>query len=531
MKTAVIGTGPTGLYTFQALLRAGGPRHIALFEAGSRLGIGLPWSEETTSRNMLANIASIEIPDLPERYIDWLKRQPDDLLTGFGLDRATVDERDFTPRLLIGNYFADQMQQLIAIGRAAGVTVEVFEGCRVTDITREAPGYSLQTDQAGQLTGFDHVVLATGHHFERDDDLTDHYFPNPWSGLVSVPVPAARVGIMGSSLSAIDAAMVVAVQHGGFSRRDGRLIWQPKAADGLMLTLMSWTGVLPEADFYCPIPWEPLEILTEAAVAEAAAAPDPFNRLWDLFSRQLQAADPEWSARTGLADLTPEGFTQAYFRPREEGDTFAHARRNLAEAERNREARHTIPWRYAILRMHEPLEKAVPAFSKAETTRFNATLKTVFTDNYAAVPPLSIERVLALYDAGVLEILALGEDYQLTHHDGHSEVLAKGKTHRFDVFIDACGQRPQTSKDLPFPSLALALQKAGQDAPELSDSFALQGVPGYEGIFFGALPFLMEDQPFVQGLTSCARNGATIAGAIIRDAEALSPRSRPASTR
>ncbi|STT72943.1 acyl-CoA dehydrogenase [Klebsiella pneumoniae] len=27
---------------------------------------------------------------------------------------------------------------------------------------------------------------------------------------------------------------------------------------------MSRHGVLPEADFYCPIPWEPLEIATPA---------------------------------------------------------------------------------------------------------------------------------------------------------------------------------------------------------------------------------------------------------------------------
>ena len=519
MKTAIIGTGPTGLYTFQALLRAGGPRHIVLFEAGAQIGIGMPWSAETTSASMLSNIASIEIPDLPERYIDWLKRQPETVLRPFSVDPATVDERDFTPRLLIGQYFADQMQQLITIAQAAGVTVDTFETCRVTDIIPAAQGYTLETDRAGTQSGFRHVVLATGHKFERDDDLTDHYFPNPWSGLVTVAVPAGHIGIMGTSLSAIDAAMVVAGQHGRFTRNDGRLIWQPRGSEALTITLMSWSGVLPEADFYCPIPWEPLEIMTEEAVLEAAEGPEPFARIWDLFKAQLQTSDPAWSDRIGLAGLTPETFSDAYFRPREEGDTFAHARRNLAEAERNREARHTIPWRYAILRMHEQVEKAVPAFSEAETKRFNATLKSVFTDNYAAVPPLSIKRVLALRDAGVLEILALGEDYELTHHRGYSEVIARGETYRLDTFIDARGQCPQTSKDLPFPSLSRALLQAGQEEPQLSESFALQSLPGYEGrLYFGALPFLMEDQPFVQGLTSCARNGATIAEAIIRDA-------------
>ncbi len=37
----------------------------------------------------------------------------------------------------------------------------------------------------------------------------------------------------------------------------------------------------------------------------------------------------------------------------------------------------------------------------------------VFIDNYAAIPPESIRRLLALHRAGILRILTLGEDYEL----------------------------------------------------------------------------------------------------------------------
>lgn len=64
---------------------------------------------------------------------------------------------------------------------------------------------------------------------------------------------------MGTSLSGLDAAMAVVMQHGRFS---GEQFVVNKGSEGLNITLMSRTGVLPEADFYCPIPYEPLSVLT-----------------------------------------------------------------------------------------------------------------------------------------------------------------------------------------------------------------------------------------------------------------------------
>jgi uncharacterized NAD(P)/FAD-binding protein YdhS len=50
------------------------------------------------------------------------------------------------------------------------------------------------------------------------------------------------------------------------------------------MTLMSRTGILPEADFYCPIPYEPLAILTQASQTEIKKGADGFStgylRLW-----------------------------------------------------------------------------------------------------------------------------------------------------------------------------------------------------------------------------------------------------------
>ncbi|MFX4316309.1 FAD-NAD(P)-binding protein, partial [Enterobacter sp. 63] len=74
-KIAIIGSGPTGIYTFFSLLNNKTPLSISVFEQEKEAGVGMPYSAEDNSRLMLANIASIEIPPLFITYLDWLKTQ------------------------------------------------------------------------------------------------------------------------------------------------------------------------------------------------------------------------------------------------------------------------------------------------------------------------------------------------------------------------------------------------------------------------------------------------------------------------
>lgn len=515
MRIAIVGTGPTGIYSFKHLIAGALPLHISLFEMGETLGIGMPYSPETASGHMLANIASIEIPPITRNYLDWMRAQDPAKLRRYGLDPDMVDERTFTPRLLLGEYFHDELAALIATARARGVTVDACPACRVIDVIRSGDGLLLSCDPAGPEGLFDKVILATGHVFEEDVDLTDHYFPNPWSGLLQVDVPAARVGILGTSLSAIDAAMAVATQHGHFARKGQELLFTPKPdSAGLYLTLMSWSGILPEADFYCPLPYTPLEVMTPEALSNALQDNEKFAAVYRLFQGEIAKADPAWAAANNLNALDPQGFHDAYFHDRETHDAFKWARANLDEVERNKAQKRTVAWRYAILRMHEQVETIVPALSEDELDLFNATLKKVFVDNYAAVPSESIRRLLALRDAGVLGILALGEDYEMVHEDDRTVITAQGKTHIFDIFIDARGQGAMTSHDLPFPSLRQALEEGGFETPDIGEDYGLMAVAGYAGrLYLAALPFLMQDQPFVQGITACADIGKTIAQA------------------
>lgn len=242
---------------------------------------------------------------------------------------------------------------------------------------------------------------------------------------------------------------------------------------------------------------------------------DALDAAFDLFRDELMLADPDYAAQIGLAGLTADSFAAAYFAAREAADPFRWARKNLEEVEHNKARRITVPWRYSILRMHERLELIVPKLNDADRKRFDDGLKKVFVDNYAAVPPESIRRLLALRDAGLLSVLALGDDYDLDVQEDRTVIEVNGREHTYQVFIDARGQKALATKDLPFPTLRQAILAAGFDVPEVNSSYGLTGVPGYDGrLVLAAIPYLMHDHPFVQGITASQDIGAAVASGV-----------------
>lgn len=493
---------------------------VTIFERGDNAGIGMPYNDGDNIRLMLANIASIEIPPIGETYLEWVNNQPNDRLRRFGVNPDSIDERTFLPRLLLGEYFRDQFLWLLNQALEAGIVVTVHEGCDVTDIDPRADGVWLEASCLIEVEQFDMVVIATGHVWPAESEATKSYFPSPWSGLVDAEIPAAKVGILGTSLSAIDAAMAVATQHGKFLRDDNGAIHFARevGSEHLTITLMSRSGILPEADFWCPIPYEPLHIVTTETVAAEIAKGEQglLDRVFALAAAEIARADPIWAARTRLEERTVDDFADAYFSDRKMHDPFRWAEYNLAVVEKNKADKFTVAWRYAILRLHEVVQDIVPHLNEQDRARFDAGLRNVFVDNYAAIPSESIRRLIALREAGVIDILELGQNYKKLSLEDVTEIVVDDETYRYAVFIDARGQRPLKSKDLPFPSLRRQLLTVGEDIPDVGENYALLAPDSARGkVAFGALPYLIHDNPFIQGITASAEIGAAIARGVL----------------
>ena len=527
---AFVGAGPTAIYTLHALLnRHPASSALTIFEAQPVAGCGTPYSPGWNDPAMLANIPSIEIPPLGPSLVDWLEAQPDARLAAMGVDRCQIDDRAFYPRLVLGNYFHDRFHALLDRARDMAMEVTLRTRCRVVDAISAPEGMTLHIrERSGALSEerFDHVVLATGHQWPENPEARPGYFISPWPAAALAAIPPCNVGIRGSSLSAIDAAVALAVAHGELvDYEDSSTVYHPaERTDAFHMTMMSRKGLLPEADFFAPLPYEPLAICTAEAM-EALIAADGFllEPAFALFKEELAAADPGYAEAIGLHALQLEDFCEGYFANRANADPFDWAEQNLAEAERNYANEHVVPWRYAILRMHEVLALIVPHLDPEEYRRFNKHFKPVFVDDYATVPHASIRRMLALHRAGKLSVMAIGDDYRIDSHrpEGGAIVIAEGASHAYDVFIEATGQRPLAAKSFPFPSLLRqgVIRDAQPEAPPsalrgiaVDDQFhpVADAVPD-DQLFCLSLPFLLGRHPFIQGITSSHEMGEIVA--------------------
>lgn len=520
-KIAIIGSGPTGIYTFYALLKNPQPLSVSVFEQAAEAGVGMPYNDDDNSRLMLANIASIEIPPLFMTYLNWLKGQSDAHLARFNVDKARLHDRQFLPRILLGEYFRDSFRSIVEEAKKRGFQVDIHESARVTDIMPSEAGVTLSVNDSVFPERFDLAVIATGHVWPDEEEATRAFFPSPWSGLMDASIPPCRVGIMGTSLSGLDAAMAVVMQHGAF--RDDKFVLD-NDSEALNIVLMSRTGILPEADFYCPIPYEPLSVLTERVVeTEIGKGQDGLlDRIFALMVKELQLADPAWCEKISLHRQTADSIREAWFEDRKQHGPFTWAQENLNEVERNKRERRTVAWRYTVLRLHEVVQEIVPHLSERDAKRFKQGLARVFIDNYAAIPPQSIRRLLALREAGIISVAALGDDYTLDVGSDRTVITTKETVYRFDVFIDARGQKPLKTKDLPFPTLRKQLETTGEEIPDIGEDYTLKAPETVRGrIAFGAIPWLMHDRPFVQGLAECAEIAEAMAKAAEKPASGL----------
>lgn len=526
---AFVGAGPTTIYTLRALL--GGlrcPAAITIFEDQPRAGLGTPYRPGWNDPAMLSNIASVEIPPIEETLMAWLERQPRARLVRLGIDPDAIDAHAFYPRIALGEYFLDQFTGLVARARSRGIAIEVATSCRISDIA--ARGDRLRLDVTPSVDepyaqDFDRVVLATGHQWPEEPEVRPGYFLSPWPATALQRIPATEVGIRGSSLTAIDAVVAIATAHGLFVETDGECVEYRAnpGSEALRITLLSRKGLLPEADFYHPLPYEPLDVLTPDAVRTLidSTCDTLLEATYDLFRDQLAKADPAYAARVGLAEVRLEDFADRYFADRRAADPFEWAQANLVEARTNYRDETTVAWRYAILRMHEVVALIVPHLGDEALERFNRHLKPVFVDEYATVPHLSIERLLALHRSGQLSVMALGDDSRIETRGPEvgATVRIAGTSRHFPAFVDATGQRPLEIDAFPFPTLleqgvvttAGALDGAGPKGVEVDELFhPVSASPAADRLHCLSIPFILSRHPFIQGITSSHEMGEVV---------------------
>ena len=509
-RIAIIGCGPMSIFLLKHLIQARSPLTIEVFEQHPQPGTGMPYRSDLNDDFMLANIFSREIPTITEPLADWLRAQPAEFLHRWQIAPENISGRDFYPRTLLGEYLQAQLRRLVVIGQEAGHSITLRAGHPVQDIHPDTDGFTILPGAPGR---FSHVVIATGHIWDANPQMGTAALRSPWPATQLRGLPAGPVGILGSSLSAVDVAVALAHDHGQFAEVDDGLDWSPNPGhEGLSITMISKNGILPEADFYYPYPYEPLLHLTDAAVkAMIAAQPGHvLQGVFELLLRELMACDPGYVTGLKMPEPTIEAFGVAYFAHRQRLGPFRALRLDLAESRRTIARQETVPSRYALLRGHEAFELVMPHMTPPEWDRFRTHLLPVFADCYAAVPHLSLDRLVALRAAGVIDIVDCGDDARFSGNpNGGVTVTIDDLALQFNCMIDARGQKAAGLNALPFASLTAALQDPKAD---LVDSFELDLQPHLlRGAYCLAMPQVLVKHPFSQGLPNCDALARTVA--------------------
>ncbi|NDV01589.1 FAD/NAD(P)-binding protein [Pseudoroseicyclus tamaricis] len=516
VRIGIVGGGPTSVYTLLHLIRSQVPLQITIYEREGSAGPGMPYREGTNDAIMLSNIDSREVPPVTRTLVGFLRSLDSEQLRAYEVTRSEIDESTFYPRLVLGAFYTAELAEVVARGRSSGHSIEIATRHHVADIAPGPDGtiVTARTTEGLEHRLHDHVVIATGHDWPDQVMSNGVALRSPWPAHSLRPLARQRVAILGSSLSAIDVVVTLATAAGAFVEEGEGLVWEPEGdAQEMDVTLLSRKGLLPEADWYYPLPLPELEHMTPEAVAKEAKAGQSglLTRIFALLAAEMKAADPAYAARVSLAEV--EGFAERHFAERLASDPWDWARANLAEAAANRRSETIVQWRRVLVTAHEVLEEVTPRLSDADLERFHKHLKPVFTDGYASVPHRSIKRLLALHDAGRLHLERVGSE-TLPEADGHAVRfdLESGPL-IVDAVVDARGQRATTLEQLGFRSLTRATQS---DAFPPSEGYNVPLAAEQPGsVQCLALPVLLRSRPFVQGLVNAADMGEHAAAEIL----------------
>ena len=220
INLAIIGSGPTAIYTAKYLIKQNCVDSLTMFESQEEAGKGTPYHQDWNSESMLSNIASIEIPPVTETLVEWLESQDDFELAEIGLNRNDIDERKFYPRVVLGEYFYDQLQKLVKQAQKNGIKMVINTRSDVEDVAVVGKGIRLSVrstiTEAANYAEFSHVVIATGHVWPKESEIRPGYFISPWPPKALATIGECSVGILGTSLSAIDAMVALATARGTF---------------------------------------------------------------------------------------------------------------------------------------------------------------------------------------------------------------------------------------------------------------------------------------------------------------------------
>lgn len=466
-RIAILGGGPSGLFMYKRFVDANSTDLIIdIFEKKKQLGAGMPYSLEGANDEHITNVSGNEIPELVTSIEEWIQTVPKDTLSHFHIDPDKFNDYKVLPRLLFGRYLAAQFDLLLQKAKEIGMVTNLHLNSAVTDIIDYPTQEMVMVEIAGnEVYEYDHVIICTGHKWPvKHEGVIPGYYDSPYPpSKLSIKVNHP-VAIKGSSLTAIDAIRTLARHNGNFDKdKDGKLFYKSaEDSAGFKMVMHSRQGLLPAIRFHL----EDSHLLKDSVLSHEQiennrAENEGFLSLDFVFEKNFKELfkdkDPEFYSQ--IKDMNIEEFVPLMMDLRERLEPFQLFKAEYIEAEKSIKRRESVYWKEILAVLSFAMNYPAKYLSAEDMQRLQKVLMPLISIVIAFVPQSSVEEMLALHEAGVLDIISVGDDSYtepekmggVVYHytDENSEVQSP----YYKTFVDCVGQPHLSYDELPYPSL------------------------------------------------------------------------------
>uniref|UniRef100_UPI00359388E7 FAD/NAD(P)-binding protein n=1 Tax=Persicitalea sp. TaxID=3100273 RepID=UPI00359388E7 len=376
-------------------------------------------------------------------------------------------------RLALGQYLHAQYEAILEKISGAGITVEQFPNSEVVDIEYHPKKEEVTLKIAGGTTHtFSKVVVATGHVWTEKDDVESGNYASPWPIQKILPEEGTfhnfKIGTLGASLSAFDVVSSLSRRHGKFETdKDGKMTFHPaEGAEDFSIAMHAANGWLPNLQYEQEEPMR--EIYRHVSREEIfnLLDGDGYLRIETFFDKVCRPALTRAFKKDKMPDLvekladetfTLTGFVETMSRKHEYGNAFEGMRFEMEEAKDSVEHKKPIHWKEVMDDLIYALNFHAELMPAEDHLLFHKEIMPFLMNVIAAMPLPSGHLLLALYDAGRLEIVSGYATVAEKHKKGITTIEVKDgeATYAIDykMFIHCGGQKPVGLKEYPFKSL------------------------------------------------------------------------------
>ncbi len=444
IKYCIIGTGFAGTCALWHLVRRlteaePRPTTIVTVEQSAVNGPGYPYMPTNVLPSHRCNNQACTMAIHDNDFVDWMTESKAYLVAahpelvlethpGIALAAWQPDADEFYPRALFGHYLEQRFREAVERARAHGIAVHHYVRHEVVDGYPHGDHFAVRLRDLANpceftLTGFDRVLLSTGHWQSAPAASEAGYLASPYPPQTVKAAVAAlcprRVFVQGMGPSAIDAIMTLS--------DDGEFVYTPTghvasyrpAAGTPHIVVGARCGFFPLVRG--PLINYELRHLTEDRVATLRHAGQlHIDRILELLELELREAT---GGALGWQDVASPRAPSAGAKLA--GDLAEAATGNLI---------YTVVLKARRLRFYSHL-------APRDKERYDRTLDTHFIRTAVPMPAANAEKLLALIAAGVLTPITLGYEtpppraeaggFVVPHRDGELRV---------DCMIRAAGQ-------------------------------------------------------------------------------------------